>query len=187
MSTRCFILLLFTSSKYFFPTLASLFSVVTWNLKMVLTEAFAFPSLILPLGKGPPPPRRRSFPVRNVDLKMAWQNYAKEQLQQDGRRAPSKGRTVCSAVGPWTSKWIVPINPNRRSQMPRPIQGVWLMWPFALVDNGRWFWDTVDCHVVLMNHSFFWHNEERFFAVVEETSNRADQGNAIYIYISLWQ
>eukprot|EP00434_Breviolum_minutum_P009091 symbB.v1.2.008007.t1/scaffold471.1/size199268/13 len=32
---------------------------------------------------GPPPARRRSFPIRNVDLKMAWQNYAKEQLQQE--------------------------------------------------------------------------------------------------------
>jgi len=32
---------------------------------------------------GVAPQRRRSFPIRNVDLKMAWQNYAREQLQQE--------------------------------------------------------------------------------------------------------
>lgn len=59
--------------------------VVDWSLKIILAASW---SSRWWLGKGPPPARRRSFPIRNVDLKMAWQNYAKEQLQQDSR-APS--------------------------------------------------------------------------------------------------
>ena len=27
--------------------------------------------------------KRRTVPIRNVDLRMAWQEYAKDQLQQD--------------------------------------------------------------------------------------------------------
>ena len=71
--------------KVFLPHFCFAVKVVDWSLNHFSGHQW---SSRWWLGKGPPPARRRSFPIRNVDLKMAWQNYAKEQLQQDSR-APS--------------------------------------------------------------------------------------------------